>query len=252
MMTQLVDILAAFDQISLDEMKNIRLMNRTDTKFITSIRELPHFLQEAKDLYYIQEIDHCTIMPYNTIYYDTANQEMYMAHHNGRKKRKKVRIRSYVHSNICFLEIKNKNNKGKTQKERIELQEDETLQNADAARFLAEKTTYTTQQLIPYIENNFKRITLVNKNKTERLTVDFNITFYNHVTLQKKELPSLVIIELKREGHAFSPLSEMRRHIRIPQTSISKYCIGSVLTNPSLKHNCFKEKIRAINRLDYQ
>ena len=51
------DILRQFAPITLDEMSGIRLMNRTDTKFVTTLPMLMQLLEMAKDDYFVQEID---------------------------------------------------------------------------------------------------------------------------------------------------------------------------------------------------
>ena len=38
----------------------------------------------------------------------------FLDHHNRRVNRNKIRFREYVGSNLTFLEVKTKNNKGKT------------------------------------------------------------------------------------------------------------------------------------------
>ena len=46
--------LGKFDTITLDEMKDIRLMNRIDTKYVTTIPVLSRLLEMAKEEYRIQ------------------------------------------------------------------------------------------------------------------------------------------------------------------------------------------------------
>ncbi|MDO4194657.1 MAG: VTC domain-containing protein, partial [Prevotellaceae bacterium] len=48
---QVEDVLKTFAPISLAEMKDIRLMNRTDTKFVTTRAKLVELLLLAKDDY---------------------------------------------------------------------------------------------------------------------------------------------------------------------------------------------------------
>lgn len=50
-------LLNHFDPITLEQMSGIRLMNRTDTKFVTTRSRLEQLLMLAKDDYYVQEID---------------------------------------------------------------------------------------------------------------------------------------------------------------------------------------------------
>ena len=51
------ELLLGFDPISLDEMSGIKLMNRTDTKFITTLARLEELLVKAQEQYWIQDID---------------------------------------------------------------------------------------------------------------------------------------------------------------------------------------------------
>lgn len=62
-------------------------------------------------------------------------------------------------------------------------------------------------------------------------------------------LDGLVIIELKQDAMAPSPMKEILARLRIKPFKISKYCIGEALTNPHVKRNRFKAKLRAIDKM---
>ena len=111
---QIDEKLAQFDPITLEEMSGIRLMNRIDTKFLVNVNELPTLLEMAKKDYYVQEIASKRKAFYRTLYFDTPTAKMFTIHQNGKMNRQKVRIREYVESNLEFLEVKKKNNKGRT------------------------------------------------------------------------------------------------------------------------------------------
>lgn len=102
---------------------------------------------------------------------------------------------------------------------------------------------------MPQIENRFYRLTLVNRNRTERLTIDTKLRFHNLVSGADCDLTGLVIIELKRDGRVASPIATMLRELRIKQSGFSKYCMGMALTNPALPINRFKPRLRMINRM---
>ena len=103
-------VIDSFSTITLDEMKSVRLMNRVDTKFVTTIPRLYDLLEMAQSEYLMQEIGGVRSSAYTTLYYDTPKLEMYIMHHNGCLGRQKVRVREYVDSGQMFLEVKNKNN----------------------------------------------------------------------------------------------------------------------------------------------
>lgn len=62
-------------------------------------------------------------------------------------------------------------------------------------------------------------------------------------------LGRLVVIELKQDALAPSPMKQLLAQLRVKPFKLSKYCIGEALTNPLVKHNRFKAKIRAIGKM---
>ena len=250
------DILRQFDPITLDEMSGIRLMNRTDTKFVTTRPMLERLLQMACNDYYVQEIDHSHIAAYYTVYFDTPDCNMYTMHETGHTNRQKLRVRSYVDSHLNFLEVKTKNNRGRTKKKRVSLDDfnpDDSSQfsvvSPQFADFLHTNLRYDPTTLSRQLENRFSRITLVNKGKTERLTIDTNLRFHNVATGNTRSMEDIVIIELKRDGLVPSPILAMLRDLRIKPHGFSKYVIGSALTNTALHCNRLKPKLNDIQRL---
>ena len=257
MKADLQDILQQFAPISLSEMESVKLMNRIDTKYVISMQTLPALLQMAEENYFVQEIAGKRTGDYDTTYYDTEDLDMYIRHHDRQLVRQKIRVREYVESRLFFLEIKRKNNKGRTKKKRIalpsaQLTADMIGQGKEPIRvdaFIAKKSRYLYEQISPRLRTQFTRITLVNKQKTERLTIDTLLGFTNIRSGVHVSCPELVIIELKRDGNQPSPMIGITQQLRIKPLKISKYCIGTALTTPEVKQNRFKAKIRKINKL---
>lgn len=240
------DILERYATVSLEEMKRVKLMNRTDTKFVTTENQLMRLLILAGEDYLAQSIGGELIMPYSTLYYDTEDCEMYCNHLHGKLTRKKVRERRYVSSGVEFLEVKRKNNHGRTDKKRIDTDGLSLMTRND---FLIEMSGYEENALKPKIENSFSRLTLVNMEMTERLTIDTGLKFHNIVSGEDCDLTGLVIIELKRDGRTESPIAGMLRQLRIMPSGFSKYCMGMALTNPDLPTNRFKPRLRMIYKM---
>lgn len=244
------ELLEQLNPITLEEMSGIRLMNRTDTKFVTNKRKLAQLLELAQGKYYAQFNNGSRIADYMTTYWDTDSHHFYLEHHNGRAPRQKVRVRTYMDSNDTFLEVKTKNNHGRTKKKRIEVSGQEITQERERAdEFLSGLVHRELGDMHPAVRNRFHRITLVNYGKTERLTIDFDIRFQNFETRDEAGTGELVIIELKRDGNVYSPVLEILHRLRIKPSGFSKYCIGSVMTNQGLKRNLFKEKLVRIGKL---
>lgn len=249
METRVVELLDQLPPITLDEMKDIKLMNRIDKKYLATIGQLEQLLVMAQGKYMVQEIEGKRYNRYHTIYLDTPDEEMYTEHHNGRIVRQKVRVRTYLDSGDTFLEVKNKNNHGRTKKKRITVKSLHTLHEDDGDVLLSKYSKYLLVDLVPKVENRFERITLVNMAKTERLTIDCHVKFHHWETDIHDTFDRLVIIELKRDGNVYSPVKDMLRELRIKPSGFSKYCIGSALTNPTLKRNRFKSRFVKINKL---
>ncbi|BAX81579.1 polyphosphate polymerase domain-containing protein [Labilibaculum antarcticum] len=237
-----------FDSIELKEMDKVKLMNRTDHKFWFHGAYLPDLLKQVEEDYYLLHIDGEYQLPYATTYYDTKKNFMFSAHHNGKLNRFKIRRRSYVNSGISFLEIKFKNNKGRTIKKRIPSTQSYSEFTSTEDQFINSKTPFSAAELKPSLENKFTRLTLVNKNFKERCTIDLNIEF--EVSNSIVSLDNLVIVEIKSDGKSSSsPLGLALRKNRIKNNGFSKYCVGRSMTNPNLKQNAFKAKIRNIEKV---
>lgn len=227
-------------------MDGVKLMNRTDTKFVFKREALNGFLAILKEQYRVLNINDNLISSYKTLYYDTPEFQFFTDHHNGKGNRFKVRIRNYVESDLFFLEIKNKY-KGRTRKSRIKVPEFELELKSKSNSYIAEVIGETIQ-LDSKLWNNFNRITLVNNNEKERLTLDLNLSFdwdgteinYEHV----------VIAELKQENaNRESLFYGIMKKNGIRPNGMSKYCVGTVALYPELKYNNFKEKILLIDKL---
>ena len=251
----MTEILRQFETITLDEMRDIRLMNRIDTKFVTTVPVLRQLLQLARDEYYVQQVDGEVIAPYYTLYYDTEDYAMYNRHETGHLERQKLRVRSYLHVGINYLEVKTKNNHGRTKKKRTAAEGFDPLDHEscpfrlhDYDQFLADHLRYDPQRLSERLENRFDRITLVNKGKTERLTIDTNLRFHNIATDKIRHMGDIVIIELKRDGLKPSPILSKLLQLRIHPHGFSKYCIGSALTNDDLRRNRIKPRLHSIEK----
>jgi len=239
-----------FETITLSEMDDVKLMSRTDTKFVFNFSRLPEFLEKLSPFYKVLLIDGNLIHDYKSLYFDTEDRKFYIEHHNRRVNRNKVRFREYVGSGLTFLEIKLKNNKGKTIKKRIKVNS------------ISEEITEQQQKYIDKIVGypievsakqwiNFSRVTFVHKTQKERLTMDVNLTFNNKK--DEGDLKNIVIAEVKQERMSrSSDFMRVAKEMSILPMRLSKYCMSTLSLNPKLKKNRFKEKSLFINKLKLQ
>lgn len=240
-------ILSHFEPISLEEMDAVRLMNRTDTKYVMKKSEFLELLPLLQESYSSLEINGSRIARYETTYYDRPNFEFYLVHQRGKKNRYKVRKRKYVDSDLSFLEVKHKNNKGRTIKYRkVTPDLNPTLSQADKAYI--EEISGLSGMLESKLTNTFQRITLVNKTSPERLTFDLDLAF--KMNGKQENLENLVIAELKQEElNRSSKFAQIVKNKLIRPERISKYCVGVALLEQRIKKNNIKAKLRTIDKL---
>jgi hypothetical protein len=241
-------IISNFKPISLKEMDSVKLMDRTDTKFVFEISKLPQLLKEVQNSYAVLHVEDNPFQEYETIYFDTNDKRMYHIHQNGKANRYKVRHRTYISSGIAFLECKFKNNKKVTFKKRIPYDISQGLEHSE--EFLQKHTPFHWHELSPYSLVYYKRITLVNLNAGERITIDIDLSVTNIETRRKVSFSHMCIIELKREkGKSKTEMADALRRNRIFQKSMSKYAIGTAASSEEVKINRFKKKLRLIEKL---
>ncbi|MBL4653395.1 MAG: polyphosphate polymerase domain-containing protein [Flavobacteriales bacterium] len=246
MINEVQEKLIELDSISLKDMDKVALMNRTDTKFIFNTDTLIGALSKLKKYYSILEIQGKRTANYRTQYFDTEQRDLFIRHQNGKKNRYKIRIRKYIDSDLCFLEVKFKSNKSRTIKNRIKIADFEANLSQTSKDFIRENSSLDPDTLVSTLWNNFSRLTLVSKTSRERLTIDLELAFENN---SKKTLNQLVIAEVKREGNAPSEFIKIIKEKHIRPGSMSKYCVGSVLLDDTIKYNNFKPNLLAIKKL---
>lgn len=243
-----VQALAQFAPISLAAMDAVALLNRTDTKYVLTMRQLRDALSNLAGRYRVLEIDGVRLNAYQSLYFDTADFALYMLHHAGKRNRCKVRSRRYVGTNQSFLEVKLKTSKERTVKQRIATGAFATHFTPELEQFLGACAPLPSAELEPKLWNEFSRITLVGSDPPERLTLDLNLRFYN--ASASIALPELAIAEVKQEGHKpNSAFIQQMRAAHIQPMGFSKYCIGVALLYPDVKHNSFKPRLRLIEKL---
>jgi hypothetical protein len=240
-MESVKNILNEFSPITLKEMDGVKLMDRTDTKYVFRLDNLAAFLEEVKEDYRILDVNGHRISRYESLYFDTKNFDLYLSHHRGRPNRYKVRCRKYVESELHFFEVKFKNIKGRTIKDRVKQKHIDGSIKDNAEALLNEKTPLKASHLEAKLWVNYSRITLVNKNSPERVTIDVDLTFKNTVTDIK--IHNLVIAEVKQDKAIVSSFIRLMKKYHIREGSMSKYCFGVISLFNSIKHNNFKPKL---------
>ncbi|MBI5324601.1 MAG: polyphosphate polymerase domain-containing protein [Ignavibacteriae bacterium] len=240
--------LEQFSTVSLEYLNTLNLNNRHDTKFAFRENELPDILHEMNSNYNILDIENKREFIYENLYYDTPDLFMYFQHHNGKLNRYKIRYRKYIDNNTCYFEIKRKTNKRITVKNRIQADKIEEKLSSEAKELINEEVEIKPENLSPTLWVVYSRITLVHKEKNEKVTFDRDISFKGMIN-GWSHLPGLIIAEIKQER--FSPNSEfikLMNKFRFREINISKYATGSIMSYPDIKYNRFKPRLLFINK----
>lgn len=244
---EIKDIVSNFSSVSLDEINEVKLMSRVDRKYWFHISKLLPLLESALDYYDILEINGQRIMDYQTTYFDTKDNLMYVKHHNQKLNRIKIRQRNYVSTNDSFLEVKFKTNKKRTVKTRITTDLCPTGFVQTELDFIDRKTPFKGEELQASLNNKFKRITLIHKQKLDRCTIDIDPEFWDENN--KSKIENLVIFEIKRgRSLKLSPIVSTLRNLKIRQKGLSKYCTGRAILDRKLKQNAFKRRLNFISK----
>lgn len=233
--------LQLFQTFSLDELDstNLLMKNRFEAKYYFHISQLDTLLQACQNRYNILKINDRLIFDYQNHYFDTEDFQLYYKHHNGKSERYKIRQRVYLNSQLSFFEIKQKTKKGITNKYR---QEAESIENA--ANFLHSHINMDYKQLIPTIQNQYMRITLLHKKNEEKVTIDLNLNFAsekNNIAFKH-----IAIAEVKSESYFGTDFSKIMKSLEIREGGMSKYCMGMIALRIPVRHNLFNQTYKQI------
>jgi len=249
--TILIDIEKAVNvlqPLSLSELDAVSLLDRQDTKYTFKIKNLPDFLNLAKENYRVLEINNRRIFKYDSLYFDTDDYLLYKYHHNEKVNRVKIRYRKYVESNLTFFEVKYKLFGTRTSKKRIKQEDIKTILT-DTEFEKIQNVSFDKLELKSKLWVYYNRITLVNIQLTERVTLDINLKFKNE-NGNEVLMENLTIAEIKQNKRSvLMPFIQMMKQKRIPPLSISKYCMGVALTEPLIKSNNFKPKFITLKKI---
>lgn len=227
----IINLLKSFKSFDLKSLEAANLLERKDFKYCFSINILEEILNEMLAFYEILQINEERCFTYETEYYDTENFDFFIDHHNGKGNRVKARMRHYVQSEMTFVEQKNKNNKAVTTKFRDRIED----KNADLKETWEEKLNLILDKKCSVI---YDRITFLNIEKNEKITLDFNLQFKNENEI--KSFKNICIAEIKCKALQNSTFKYFMSKRHIHAFGLSKYCMAITQLYPQIKHNNFK------------
>ncbi|ASW55391.1 polyphosphate polymerase domain-containing protein [Plantactinospora sp. KBS50] len=212
------------------------LQTRFDRKYLLPRAEVPELTAGLDRTGRILEIDGRRAFRYESIYFDTADLLSFRLTAHRRRRRFKIRTRSYLDSGLCWLEVKTEGTRGGTVKDRLPYDRDssdtlspgrafvdEVLAGVNAGADLAFSPTLTTRYL---------RSTLYLAATASRVTIDTGLC-WEDARGHRLERPELAIIETKT-GSTASPVDRLLWSRGHRPVAFSKYATGLAALRPGL------------------
>ena len=232
--------------IGLDELVGrAALLTRVDPKYILPAADLPALLHGLGTDVQVLEIDSRREFGYRSAYYDTPELDAYLATARRRRRRFKVRIRSYLDSDQHFLEVKTAGERGVTVKERVPhrgrgLDADAY---ANIGTVLAKAGMPGDRSRLGWaLTSYYRRTTLYVPAIDGRVTIDNDLAW----TLPYGpgvELPDRVIVETKSPG-APGGIDRLLWSLGHRPCPVSKFCVGLAVLRPELPANRWLRVLR--------
>ncbi len=248
------------EKISLDELNQTSsYLKRIDRKFLVTASDFKEILTDLIKNFRILEIDKKRIFSYDNVYMDTQDYLFYNQHQNKLNKRTKIRTRLYKDSNLAFFEFKQKEN-WVTQKYRYSFPTEEHWTMTKGKKRFFEwvwQAMYSWEKapiITPAIKTKYKRITLVSKDGSERLTIDFSIKIDNLRNENQNEidLKNLVIIESKSLNKNCYSCKIIEKHWIKQANSCSKYSLWVIYSWLAEKYDTFTNTMNEIKKIRLQ
>jgi hypothetical protein len=228
---------------------DLALLARVDQKYVVPLPTLERLLELVRDDIEVLEIDGLRCFRYETTYFDTPDLMTFRAHAQGRRRRYKVRVRSYLDSGESMLEVKLKGGRGETLKRRLPYhhRSGEPL-SAKAHAFASEIIggaygIAVPEVLSPTVTTTTNRLTLVSARATARMTVDMDLECLiaaGGVGLRDDH----VVVETKAAG-GDGRLDRALRLLGARPVSLSKYCLGVAVLHDDVSGNRWHRTARS-------
>jgi hypothetical protein len=232
------ELAARFEPVTLAELnERAGLLTRVDRKYLLPTADLPSVLAGLPADVRVLEIDARRQFGYRSAYFDTPGLDSYHGAARRRRRRFKLRVRSYLDSELQFLEVKTRGARGTTVKQRFPYAGSDDLL-APANTELA--VTALSKVGVPDVGRRFdlaltteyQRITLLLPSTGSRVTVDLGLT-WTVPGGAALGLPGRVIVETKSE-RATSPVDRLLWSLAHRPCPISKYATGLAALRPGL------------------
>lgn len=214
------------------------LLTRVDRKYVVPARDVPGLVGELPAGTRVLEIGPLRSFRYSSTYLDTPELASFHAAGRGRRRRWKVRTRTYVDTDATFLEVKTQGGRGTTVKERIPHVDPAGRRSGPV--LTPEGAAYVGDQLGPELTARLRPTLVTTYDRTTflaasgaRATVDLRLGFWSLLHGGRREFPEIAVVETK-SGSRPSEVDRLLWRRGHRPASISKYGVGLAALHPEL------------------
>ena len=251
------------------------LLTRVDRKYLVPLERAQSLVDGLTSDARVLDIDGRRRFSYASTYFDTPGLEAFMLAARKRRRRFKVRTRTYLDSGLCFLEVKTRGARGTTVKRRMGYHPDDASRLTGPGRAFVAACLASTgvtgpaaaQQvasaLRPVLATTYERTTLHLPEAEARATIDTALTWRRltpvarertavgagapqalrpaHLTAaiddgEPVAVADIAVVETKNPATP-SPADRALWDAGHRPTRISKYATGMALLHPELPAN---------------
>ena len=233
------------------------LLTRVDRKYLVPLTCAQNLVDGLAPHARVLAIDERRRFSYTSTYFDTPGLEAFMFAARKRRRRFKVRTRTYLDSGLCFLEVKTCGARGSTVKRRMGYHADDASRLTGPGRaFVAAclagagvtgsaAAREVAAALRPVLATTYERTTLHLPRAEARATIDTALTWRRlgpaHLTAAISEgepvtVADIAVVETKNPATP-SPADRALWEAGYRPTRISKYATGMALLHPELPAN---------------
>ncbi len=233
--------------ISLDDVTEAAgLLTRLDRKYLIQADLLAE-LYEATEGFQILTIDGLSCFTYESVYFDTQELLSFSGAVTGRRRRFKVRTRRYLESELCFVEVKTQGIRDTTVKVRCAHPFHASLDLSPSVSFADRCLDGRTNvaDLHPLLRTSYRRATLANTARGERVTIDVDVTAELVNGQRSIDLSSWVVVETK-SGSAATSVDRWLWSRGIRPSRVSKFGTSLAMMEPTLPRNKWHRTIQRL------
>ena len=229
------------------------LLTRMDRKYLVPPGDTQHVISHLAPRAQVLQIDGLRHFRYASTYFDTPGLDAYFLAARKRRRRYKIRTRTYLDSGLCFLEVKTNGSREATVKDRFKYDPDNADRvTPDGRLFVIERLVESgtcspdeartiADALVPVMDSTYSRTTLHLPHDEARATFDTQLTWDLFGPDGKRlgqdvMVDHLNVVETKNPSTA-SPTDRLLWHQGHRPARISKYATGMALLHPELPAN---------------